>query len=190
MIDFESIKDKLAWKDLGKKKRIQAEILVPNRIGLDMIMRICCISKSSLEEVKRLCNNSNNLPICVDKSNFFAVARGFFYTNSSVLTNEIITKENVDSKRFSNKRIFSIKSDNQIVVLVNIQAIPNLEYEFIWKDEFNNEVRKTNNKGLGSTNYYIWDNLEMGKMKCGNFIVSFFLNDIRQFTIPFEILEV
>ncbi|MFX1525296.1 MAG: DUF4433 domain-containing protein [Promethearchaeota archaeon] len=190
MIDFESIKDDVAWRDSKKKKSIQAEILVPNRIDLEMIKKICCISESSLEETKRLCDNFDHPPICIDSSHFFAVARGFIHTIDSFLTNELITRENVNSGKFSRKTTFSIKSDNQITLLVDVRAIPNLECEFIWKDEFNNEIQKTSIDQFDSSNeYFIWDVLRKDNMTCGNFMVSFYLNEIRQFTIPFEILE-
>lgn len=187
LIDFISIKEELAWQDPIKRRNIQAEICVPDRIGLDKIKKICCISKSSLEEAKRLCRNYDSPPFYVDRSYFYSTARGFFYTKNVILTNEIISNENVDSYRFSNKTIFSIDSDSQISLLCKIEVIPNLECTFIWKDEFDNIIRKYKVKGFESHTYFIWDILERDKMKCGDFNVSLFLNNIRQCTIHFKI---
>ncbi len=189
LIDFESIKEELAFRDRIKRRKIQAEILVPDRIDLDKIKNICCISQSSMEEAKRLCKDFKCPPFIVNSSHFHATAMGYPHSKNTILTSEIISAENVNSHSFSNKNIFSINSDNQIGLLVTIKAFPDLESEFVWKDEFDNVVQETKIKGFESRNYLIWDILREDRMKCGDFNVSFFLNNIRQFIIEFKIKE-
>lgn len=185
LIDFESIKDGMAWQDKIKKRKIQAEILVPDRIEINKVKKICFISKSSLEEANRLCKNFKTPPFEIDDSYFFA--KEIFYTEDAVLTRELVSRENI-KRKFSNKTTFTISSNNQITLLIIFKSFPGLKCKFVWKDECYNIIQIHSSHEYYSQNYfYIWDILTKDKMKSGNFIVSFFLNNIRQLTIPFEI---
>jgi len=189
LLDFRWIKDLDAWQDPTGKKKSQAEIMVPDYIDLSKIERIYFISEASLEEAKRLCPSleTTSIELRVEPTYFYRS----FYTIKSKLTDE--AKEKMFERNFKFNEIrmkteFILPITHGLTLINDIRIIPTgTKFSFKWCTSGNEVLQETKGNLSGSIHMYKLDNLPPRKIEVGDYFVEFYLNDIYQLRIPFQV---
>jgi len=188
LVDFKTIKETL---DNGPKpgdriwhRNVQAEVLVPDDIPLDYIEGITFISKASLEEGERLWGNKRHSPFKVDKDLFH---QGFPYVEDALLTSQEVSKDNVRTTEFINRREFILGQDSRATLLVNLKTVPGLQARILWTTSDGKTISEDNTEFEKGGGYWHWSDIEIGKLDVGNYLVEYYLRDISWIKVPFKV---
>lgn len=181
LVDFSCVKDPIAHTDPERKKRKQAEILVPQKIGIDMIESIAFISEASLKEGERLWGYSLPKPkFKIDRSLFH---EGFPYVETAILTSREVSREEVSSITFKHENKFNV--DQKITLLAQIKANTGTNAKIIWVDKNGNKIIEKNNEFENEGSYFHWTSSYY--LNHGSYIVKYYLDNIRWIEISFYV---
>jgi len=188
-VDFEVIKETLTQgpkpQDPRWHRNVQAEVLVPDEIPLRYIKEIAFISEASLKEGKRLWGDIRYPSFRVIKELF---TPGIPYLKSAILTDEEVNR-NTLGQSFLDKRVFKIRQDLRIFLLLQLYATANLKAKVVWKSVSEGNILEKEAEFDKQSMWWHWSALQAGNLKPGRYSVEYYLGDIHWITIPF-ILEV
>jgi hypothetical protein len=188
LVDFKTIR---ATLDDGPKpwdrtwhRNVQAEVLVPDEIPLDYIKSIAFISKASLGEGERLWGNWRCPPFEVDTDLF---SKGFPCVEDALLTSQEVSKDNIETTEFINRREFIMERDSKVTLLVDLKTVPGLQARTLWTTSDGKAISEDSTKFEKGSGYWHWPSIKIERLSVGSYFVEYYLGDTKWIKIPFRV---
>ena len=167
-------------------RKVQAEILVPDKVPLKFFKEVIFISEASQREGERLWGHSEHPPFQVNKDIF---THGIPYLESAILTKEKIDKNVVEYKNYFDQNTFKKEPNLKISLLLSLYSTAGLKAETLWKSHTGKIVSKTQTEFEKQGKWWYWPSLNVSGLSAGDYFVEFYLRDIHWITIPFKLME-
>ncbi|MDI6714153.1 MAG: DarT ssDNA thymidine ADP-ribosyltransferase family protein [Thermodesulfovibrio sp.] len=184
LVDFSAVNDPYAYMNTERKKKKQAEILIPDEISLDYVKGVAFISEASRKEGERLWGDKPHPPFIINKTLFH---EGFPVVNSAILTSYNISKGNVTLQKFDHENTF--KLGQKITLLVSVKSTPGMKTKTIWFGSNEDIIDESIIEFDDENTYWHWSTINAIDMNEGNYNVEYYTGDIRWIRIPFLICK-
>jgi len=192
LVDFAAVQDPFAYTNQERKKRKQAEVLVPHFVPLADIEQVLFRSRSSLEETTRLCVGKNHPPFAIDSKAFFPGR--YSYIKDHLLTAAPVSRSTLRANVLTDERVFRRGVVSTITLVVTAAVQTGVRMRFAWK-KANGTVVGERVLDVASTtdNGRAWVTLDARQLATGAYQVACYItdmqqvDDIRQFIAPFTI---
>lgn len=188
LIDFDTIRSHLNDRFVEPRQRwhrnVQAECLVPDEIPLNYVSGILFISQASLKEGQRLWGDTDHPPFSVDEDLF---QTGFPWVKDFILTSQEVTRENVHSALFRDKRNFSKSLDSRITLLTSLYPTAGVQAKVIWLDNSGDPISESQVEFEKQSSCRHWHNEDIMELDEGDYSIEYYLCEIRWFNVHFKV---
>lgn len=191
-MDFAAVQDPFAYTDQERKKRKQAEVLVPHFVPIADIERVLFRSRSSLEEATRLCVGKAHPSFAIVSQAFFPGR--YSYIKEHFLTGAPVSRSILRANVLRDERVFRRGAVSTITLVVTAAVQTGVRIRFAWK-KANGAIVGERVLDVASTaeNGRAWVTLDAKQLATGAYQVACYItdmqqvDDIRQFIAPFSI---
>jgi hypothetical protein len=187
LVNFGAIRSRpQPWDRDGWVRPVQAEVLVPDRINLSDVLKVCFVSQASLEEGQRMWGNHQSPAFSVEPRCFSdtppSIGLNFSHLKSILMTDAKVDKDNVDDIP-SGKNRFSRATCQRITVLASVHAIAGTQAQITWQPAGVVEQEEFEK----SSEYWHWPSLPIRQLPDGKCSVEYRLGGIRWATLEFNV---
>ncbi len=166
MVDFNVIRSITRPNDPNWKHCVQAEVLVTDRIPLELVTKIVFASRASETYAEHLCNYLPHPEFVVDHRVFTdsAIATTIEYPHIMDLKlTSTIVDENTVGKNYGYQETFYRGFDLQVTCIATVTATPGTKSSFLWQPI----GRNVTNAFARAGQYYIWSSVSLDDLPDG-----------------------
>lgn len=188
LIDFREINATPRPQDVNWKRKVQAEILVLDRIPLAYVSEIAFVSQSSMTNAERLCQFLNH-PKFVVKQKLFSDSHirdnvDFPHIISFTLTSEEIDSDTC-SNEYTHKEVFYRGLDQRITWIALVQATAGTKATITW-----NPINKPGTHMFSKHSaFYNWSYISLDDLPNGRCSVEYRLDNDWWTSTDFEVRD-
>lgn len=183
VVDFAAIKSQpRPWDREGWVNPVQAEVLIPDCVPLDLVERVVFVSMASLEEGRRLWGANPSPAFIVDRPTFADMRDelNFSYLETVLLTEAAVTKDNCEARRVHRDR-FARRGLQRVTAVASVSvAAAGTKVAASWDgappSAYELETPNT---------WIIWPSADPGVLGRGSHELEVRINGIRWATVPF-----
>jgi hypothetical protein len=175
------------WDQDGWKSPVQAEILIPDCLPMEFVTEIAFVSNASRAEAERLWGCSPHPPFTVNQR-YFAdtwngshVSLNFPYLRSLSVTDQQVTKENVQQKDWPN--LTSFRSTSPLTAIAKLYAPAGTRAQFVWKPTGRVDATEFDQ----SANWSHWSSCSAVDLSSGPAEIEYWIRDVRWATLSITI---
>lgn len=190
LVNFDAIRSSPRPGDIfGWRKPVQAEVLVPDQIGLDYVSRVAFVSEASCAEGERLWGSADHptfevAPKCFTNGYQHSAHIMFAYIERITLTGEEFDKDSTDVT-YEHRTQFYRESTEYITSILRVHALSGTTIYV----ELEPSGEKTSKKEYPIANDYTnYISIPVNRLPDGKNRIVYYLNGVRRNQIDFEIL--
>jgi hypothetical protein len=191
LVDFNAVRSfPRPWDRQGWHRPVQAEILVPNRIGLQIVPEVCFLSSASMEEAERLWGRTQHPPFRVDPRLFSDWPQAerpivtFPHLITFLLTDQPADESNADQVTEPQWQ-FQRRPGTRITAVACVRASAGSKAKLTWNPGGQTEATEFPT----SNEYYHWSTIGPEQLQEGICSVEYRLGNVRWATMRFELVR-